>query len=80
MDERLIIQREATRNQLATEIYYLIDAIMNTAEEMDKTVDTQPSNPAEINANDLLVDLAGWAARIKALGGMARDSAFQMQD
>ena len=80
MDERLIIHREVTRKQLAAEIYYITDAIMDTAEEMGRTVDEQPGDPAEINASDLLVDLAGWAERIKMLMGLARDSAFQLME
>lgn len=80
MDENFIINRGVTRKQLATEIYYITDAIMDTAEEMNKTLDAQPSNPAEINENDLLVDIAGWAARIKALAGIVRDNAFQLMD
>lgn len=74
MDEKLIITREATRKQLATEIYYTIDAIMDAAEAMENA-------PEDSTADALLVDIAGWAARIKALAGLAADNAFQiMQD
>ena len=80
MDERLTIHREVTRKQLAAEIYYIVDTIMDTAEQMGRTVDEQPGDPAEINASDLLVDIAGWAERIKMLVGLAQDSAFQLMD
>ncbi len=80
MDERLIIQREVTRKQLAEEVYYITNAIMDTAEQMGRTVDEQPGARAEINASDLLVDIAGWAEQIKTLVGLARDSAFQLMN
>lgn len=76
--KRILAYRETTPEKAAQAAYYLLDAIRDTAESMEKTVDTQPSNPAEIDASDLLVDLAGWAAKIITLSELAQSEVFQL--
>lgn len=74
MDEQqkhIIIHREVTREQLATELYHITDTITDTAEAMANT-------PQDADAAALLVDIAGWADRIKTLAEMARDNAYQL--
>lgn len=70
-DKHIIIQREVTRQKLATELYHITDAITDTAEAMANT-------PQDADAAALLVDIAGWADKIKTLAEMARDNAYQL--
>lgn len=78
LKKRVFSYRETTGAEAIRAAYYLLSAISDTAEKMDKTVDAQPSNPAEINAADLLVDLAGWAEQIRVFTQLAQNELFQL--
>lgn len=78
LKKRVFSYRETTGAEAIRASYYLLSAISDTAEKMDKTVDAQPSNPAEINAADLLVDLAGWAEQIRVFTQLAQNELFQL--
>ena len=78
LKKRVFSYRETTGAEAIRAAYHLLSAISDTAEKMDKTVDEQPSNPAEINAADLLVDLAGWAEQIRVFTQLAQNELFQL--
>ena len=78
LKKRVFSYRETTGAEAIRAAYYLLSAISDTAEKMDKTVDEQPSDPAEINAADLLVDLAGWAEQIRVFTQLAQNELFQL--
>lgn len=78
LKKRVFSYRETTGAEAIRAAYYLLSAISDTAEKMDKTVDAQPSDPAEINAADLLVDLAGWAEQIRVFTQLAQNELFQL--
>lgn len=78
LKKRLFSYRETTGEGAIRAAYHLLTAISETAEKMDKTVEDQPSNPAEINAADLLVDLSGWADQIRTFSQLAQNELFQL--
>ena len=78
LKNRVFSYRETTGAEAIRAAYHLLSAISDTAEKMDKTVDEQPSNPAEIDAGDLLTDLAGWAEQIRVFTQLAQNELFQL--
>lgn len=78
LKKHIFSYRETTGAEAIRAAYFLLGAISDAAERMSRTVDEQPSNPAEIDASDLLVDLAGWAEQIRTFTQLAQNELFQL--
>ena len=78
LKKHIFTYRETTGAEAIRAAYYLLGAISDATEKMGRTVDEQPGDPAEIDAADLLVDLAGWAEQIRTFTQLAQNELFQL--
>lgn len=72
-DKRIMTCGETTPRKAAQAAYYLLDSIRDTAEQMKAT-------PEEAEANDLQIDIAGWAEKILTLAELAQNEVFPLME